>query len=202
MVKEYLNYAGLKTYDEKIKAWVIAHIPEVADQYDDTEVRQLISNLQQLVGNESVDSKIATAIANVIDSAPENFDTLKEIAEWINTHGEAAAALIESVASLGKQINEVETKVDAIGSISSISIEALFYEPVILQEGQTVQEAIDVLEPEQKLVLDEDVAEDLVINKNTVIEAEGVTFSGKITVDKEVDVTIIGATFSGEVVVQ
>ena len=158
--------------------------------------------MKEAVGTDPVADQITRAIEALVNGAPHSLDTLKEISDWIQTHGEAAASLVESVASLGEKVNAIDAKVDAIGSISSISIEALFYEPVVLQEGQTVQEAIDALEPEQKLVLDEDVAEDLVINKNTVIEAEGVTFSGKITVDKEVDATIIGATFSGEVVVQ
>ena len=87
-------------------------------------------------------------------------------------------------------------------SVSTINIEALFLEPVTLGANQTVQQAVDALEEGQKLVLTEDVAEDLTINSDAVIEADGVDFSGTITVDENAAVTIIGATFSGEVVVQ
>ena len=87
-------------------------------------------------------------------------------------------------------------------SISGTMIEALFLDPVELEENQSVQDAIGALQEGQKLVLTEDVAEDLVITSDAVIEAEGVDFSGTITVSESAAVTIIGATFSGEVVVQ
>lgn len=87
-------------------------------------------------------------------------------------------------------------------SISGTMIEALFLDPVELEENQSVQDAIGALQEGQKLVLTEDVAEDLVITNDAVIEAEGVDFSGTITVSEDAAVTIIGATFSGEVVVQ
>ena len=87
-------------------------------------------------------------------------------------------------------------------SISGTMIEALFLDPVELEENQSVQDAIGALQEGQKLVLTEDVTEDLVITNDAVIEAEGVDFSGTITVSEDAAVTIIGATFSGEVVVQ
>ena len=110
--------------------------------------------------------------------------------------------MVESVASLGEKIEQVEAKTDAIISISGTMIEALFLDPVELEENQSIQDAIDALQEGQKLVLTEDVAEDLVITSDAVIEAEGVDFSGTITVNESAAVTIIGATFSGEVVVQ
>ena len=199
MTKQYLDYAGLREYDAKIKAWVEARPqPEI----DLTEIREELADLYDLVGDAPIADQIEEAISQIVDDAPAAFDTLKEISDWISQHGAAASALVESVAALGEKVDEVESKVDSIIPISTSMIEALFLEPVELEEGQTVQAAIAALEEGQKLVLTDDVAENLNISSDVVIEAEGVDFSGTITVSESAAVTIIGATFSGEVVVQ
>lgn len=199
--KQYLDYSGLKTYDIKIKEWMRSLNSSSA-----AELQASIDNLEALVGEGTVDERVAAAVASIIDSAPETFDTLKEVAQWIEEHGEAASALIQRVAELEDESVALDNKIDsvyfAIQSISKTSIEALFLDPVTLGANQSVQNAINGLEEGQKLVLTEDVAEDLVINKDAVIEAEGIDFSGRITVDENAAVSIIGATFSGEVVVQ
>ena len=41
----------------------------------------------------SVAYQVAQAIAAVVASAPEDFDTLKEIADWISSHSESASAM-------------------------------------------------------------------------------------------------------------
>ncbi len=219
--KQYLDYAGLKGYDELIKNWVINHLPETTEGYDDSEIRSLIAEvenkipaayddaalqaamqaLDEKVGADSVANQISAAIGALVNNAPSNLDTLKELADWINTHGESAAALVTTVAEQGEAIAAVNTKIDGITSISETYIAALFLEPVVLEDGQTVQAAIDSLEEGQKLVLNEDVTENLAITKDAVIEAEGVDFSGQINVNENATVTVIGATFSGEVVV-
>lgn len=201
MAKQYLDYAGLREYDALIKAWIEAHQPEIPE-VDLSGIESTLQELQSLVGNESVSAQIEAAMNALIDGAPNALDTLKEISNWIEEHGEAASALVESVASLGEQVNIVNEKFDNFITISGTLIEALFLEPVEVEPGQTVQSAIDSLQEGQKLVLTNDVDESLVINSDAVIEAEGVDFSGNITVDKDAAVTIIGATFSGEVVVQ
>lgn len=80
-----------------------------AATYDDTEVRGLISNnasaITTLIGSvEGDNTKSVRTIANeevakVVDSAPEAFDTLKEIADWIADDETGAAALTNTVAS-------------------------------------------------------------------------------------------------------
>ena len=45
----------------------------------------------------SVQYTVAQRVAEIIDEAPESFDTLKELAAWINTHGADAAGMQESI---------------------------------------------------------------------------------------------------------
>lgn len=47
----------------------------------------------------SVAHTVANSIADIVDNAPESFDTLKELATWINTHGATAAGMQESIIS-------------------------------------------------------------------------------------------------------
>jgi hypothetical protein len=215
MAKEFLDYAGLKQYDIAIKQYIADHTPEGTESYDDSALVADINDLKNmdatllgdlnvlktLVGNTPVADQITSAIASLVNGAPHSLDTLKEIADWISTHGEAASDLVSVVAEQGEAIAALDTKVDAIKAISGTYIDALFLTPVKLEEGQTVQDAIAALGEDEKLVLTENVAEDLTIGKDAVIEAEDVTFSGTVTVDKDAAVTIIGASFTGQVVV-
>lgn len=105
------------------------------------------------------------------------------------------------MAEQGAAIADLNIKLDAISAISNTYIDALFLVPVELEEGQTVQDAINNLGAGEKLVLIDNVDEDLTIGQDAVIEANGVVFSGGITVNKDAAVTIIGATFEGEVTI-
>ena len=204
-VKEYLDYPGLKKYDEEIKAWFKQN-QDVSVQ----EIQQEIDALAELVGDESVAQRVQEAIAAIIDGAPETFDTLKEIAQWIEEHGETAAALIETVAAQGQAIVNLDHKIDevydAFKPISDTYIEALFLEPVSYNSNKTVSEQIAALGENEKLVIDASqnstISEDIAIDSDCVIEAEGVEFTGRITVTEGTNAAVIGATFSGEVVVQ
>lgn len=201
MSKQYLDYEGLKEYDNLIKQYVADHAESAAEPYDDSAIVDDLNALKALVGDTTVADQINAAITSLVNGAPNSLDTLKEIADWINIHGESASDLVGVVAEQGQQITELNSKVDAISAISGTYIEALFLTPVTVQDGQTVQDAITALGEGEKLVLTAPVTEDLTINKDAVIEADGVVFSGTITVDKAAAVTVIGAEFTGQVIV-
>lgn len=192
--------ASVQAQDEEALQTAVAALTEQISD-NETAVQEAIATINEKLGEDAVADQISAAVAAVINSAPETFDTLKEIADWIEEHGESATALIATVAEQGEAIAATNARIDAITAISGTYIEALFLEPVVLEENQSVQDAINALEEGQKLVLTEDVAEDLVIEQDAVIEAEGVEFSGTVTVNEAAAVTVIGATFSGEVIV-
>ena len=60
-----------------------------------------------------VDTKVNAAIASVVDSAPATFDTLKEIADWIETEGVNTTDLAASIAGKADK-TEVDGKVDKV----------------------------------------------------------------------------------------
>jgi len=67
----------------------------------------IYTSLSSVPTGENVDSKISTAIDALIGGAPETYDTLKKISDYISTHGEAAAAL---TATVGEKVDKVEGK--------------------------------------------------------------------------------------------
>lgn len=60
-----------------------------------------------------VDTKVNAAIASVVDNAPATFDTLKEIATWIETEGVDTAELAASITGKADK-TEVDGKVDKV----------------------------------------------------------------------------------------
>lgn len=65
-----------------------------------------------------VDTKVNTAIASVVDSAPATFDTLKEIATWIETEGVDTAGLAASIAGKVDK-TEFASAIAGIGNATS-----------------------------------------------------------------------------------
>ena len=79
-----------------------------AATYDDTEIKakvQVNTNAIGVLNGEatvegSVKKTVADEIAKVIADAPESFDTLKEISDWISSHSDDAAAMNSAITAL------------------------------------------------------------------------------------------------------
>lgn len=103
--------------DKKIKDATTSLKAEIsASAYDDTEIKGRVSANETAIasligsGEGSVDKKVADAIAKIVADAPEAYDTLKEISDWISTHTTDAAAM-------NSQIN---TNKDDIANLKSL----------------------------------------------------------------------------------
>ncbi len=64
--------------------------------------------------------QISTEISGIIADAPESFDTLKEISDWISTHEGSASAMNSSIVANTKAIEEINSKLSDIEIGSSI----------------------------------------------------------------------------------
>ena len=82
----------------------LSQVQTVASKVDSTEAAITILNGEATVEG-SVKKQVADAIAGVVASAPENLDTLKEIADFIAGNGGEAASLVN-------RISAVETALD------------------------------------------------------------------------------------------
>lgn len=67
----------------------------------------IYTSVSDLPTGENVDTKISTAISELIGGAPETYDTLKEISDYIEAHEDVATALNEAI---GGKVDKVEGK--------------------------------------------------------------------------------------------
>lgn len=226
-LKNFLDYAGLQTYDELIKAYIgkvadsgsaEAERAQAAEQAIIDALGELANGavaentaaIELLNGDAKTEGSVANAISKVVAAAPETLDTLKEIADWISNNGQDATNLVTRVADNEEKIEDLKKYVDeqdlaffnAILSIEDLKIAALF--PVVQGDTQSVVEAIAAVEEGKAVQLSADqvVTEDIVIDKACYIDANGSTFEGTVTVPANVEVIIENATFSQPVVVK
>ena len=78
--------------------------------YDDTGVKGRLDTAEQAItklnGDETTDGSVkkitADAVASIVAGAPEDFDTLKELSDWISSHENDASAMNSSITDLKK----------------------------------------------------------------------------------------------------
>ena len=113
-----------ETYDAKgdaakAETAAKAYADGLAKNYDaagtaaglDAAMNTRVAKLEAIDHNKLATDAAASAVATVLDGAPEAFDTLKEVANWIadNDHAEDVAGLVKDVEDL-KKIDHEEAK--------------------------------------------------------------------------------------------
>lgn len=102
---------------------------------NDTKILETINELEINKANKSdvynkteTDKVITEKVAEIVAGAPEEFDTLKEMSDWLIEHEDSAAAMNTAIQKNTTDINnrytkeEVDSKVDTInGSITKIN---------------------------------------------------------------------------------
>ena len=89
---------------------------KTASTYDDTEVKASIkANTDAITvlngtGEGSVSKQVADAVASIVADAPEAYDTLKEISDWISSHADDAVAM-------NSQINTNKTDIASLKAL-------------------------------------------------------------------------------------
>ena len=67
-------------------------------------------------------NQIAIEVSNIIAEAPESFDTLKEISDWITEHVESAAEMNSRINSNKSDIDKIKNKLSGIEESGNASI--------------------------------------------------------------------------------
>ena len=126
---EWLDEAGLKKIITALLKVVNGNIKTSA--YDDTAIKALIKGNTDAIstlngtGAGSISQAVADGIATVVANAPDSFDTLKEIADWVKQDETATASLIQTVSAKADK-SYVDEKYAQITSIDEGSIDTLF----------------------------------------------------------------------------
>lgn len=145
-------------------------------------------------GEGSVDKKVSDAVAAIVSGAPEAYDTLKEMSDWISSHSESAAAMNSAI-----QQNAVDilNKVDKVEG-SRLMTEAEGTKLAGIETGAQVN-AIDgvaegelVISPEGKVLSIVAVAQtkvtgltDALAGKVDAEEGKGLSENDYTTAEKE-----------------
>ena len=82
MGKNFLGLDGLKHFWSKAKTWITGQIT----------------------------AEVTAKIAEIVANAPEDLDTLKEIADWISTHEDSASAMNTAILANTEAINDKKDK--------------------------------------------------------------------------------------------
>ena len=88
--------------------------------YDDSTVNSAIADLQAGKADKSdtytkteTDTKITEKVAEIVADAPEDFDTLKEMSDWISKHETSAASMNSAIQTNASNISSLQAgKVD------------------------------------------------------------------------------------------
>ena len=103
----------------------LSYVKTVASKVDSTEAAINILNGEATVEG-SVRKQVADAIAGVVASAPENLDTLKEIADYIAGEGGEAASLVNRISAVKTALDD-EVNTDAPAREAQVLSEAKAY---------------------------------------------------------------------------
>ena len=112
-VKYYLNEVGLralwKKLDDRDKE-VVKKILDNKTAIDllnataTTDTQAPLGSVERTVGD-----KVAEEIAKIVANAPADFDTLKEIADWISTHNDSAASMNSAIQENRDAVSSLKT---------------------------------------------------------------------------------------------
>ena len=86
----------------------------------DTEVKASIKANSDAItvlngsGEGSVSKQVADAVASIVADAPEAYDTLKEISDWISSHADDAAAMNSQISTNKTDIASLKALVGTI----------------------------------------------------------------------------------------
>lgn len=86
----------------------------------------LNAKIKELAGGEltqaEVEKIVTDEVAKIVAGAPEDFDTLKEMSDWISSHEESAASMNSAIQTNANDISALDTnKVDKVDGKSLIS---------------------------------------------------------------------------------
>ena len=118
---EVMTYVGTIPTGAKAKD-VVSYIKEAvtAGAYDDTQIKADVAANKAAIttlngtGDGSVKKAVADAVASIVNGAPEAYDTLKEISDWISSHASDAAGMNSQIKTNKEDINKLKTLIGTL----------------------------------------------------------------------------------------
>lgn len=116
-----MSYVGTIPADAKAKD-VVSYIKEAVKTgtYDDSALKASVAANTAAIGtlngtgDGSVKKAVADAVAKIVANAPEAYDTLKEISDWISTHTSDAATMNSQIKTNKEDITKLKTLIGTL----------------------------------------------------------------------------------------
>ena len=117
-----LESSDLDTINSSIES-INSSIEEINTALDSkleaSDLSALEGKVATLIGvdaDKSVRTIASEEVAKVVDNAPATFDTLKEIADWIESHPESVAELNSRLTSVEENVSTLSSTVEGLGT--------------------------------------------------------------------------------------
>ena len=116
-----MSYVGTIPTGAKAKD-VVSYIKEAvnAGTYDDSALKSSVAANTAAIstlngtGAGSVKKAVSDAVASIVNGAPEAYDTLKEISDWISSHASDAAGMNSQITTNKEDISKLKTLIGTL----------------------------------------------------------------------------------------
>lgn len=118
---EVMTYIGTIPAGSDAKT-IVNYIKEIVDAggYDDSTLKANIAKNTAAIatlngtGDGSVKKAVSDAVASIVNDAPEAYDTLKEISDWISSHASDAAGMNSQIKTNKEDIATLKTLIGTL----------------------------------------------------------------------------------------
>lgn len=162
--------------------------------YDETQLKNRVAANEQAIatlngeGDGSVKKAVAEGIASVVASAPEDFDTLKEVADWIANDTTGAASMQNAIAANAAAIEVLNGTEE--GSVAKAVADAVAVEKGRAELAESGLDTRIVTLEDAKTNLDGRVA---------TIEGDYLKLADKTELQGNIDLKVSTATYEAKV---
>lgn len=92
-----------------LQADVSKHTEDIAKNTADIEKK---ANADEVYSKDETDNAITAKVAEIVAGAPEEFDTLKEMSDWLTEHSDSAATMNTAIQANTKAIDDNATAIE------------------------------------------------------------------------------------------
>jgi hypothetical protein len=162
--------ADVKANKQSISALQTASSKHTEDIEKNTADIEKKANADDVYSREETDSAITAKVAEIVAGAPKEFDTLKEMSDWLTEHSDSAATMNTAIQANAKAIEENTADIE--------------------------QNKSDILKAENDIAVNRTTlgtqCKNILKNTTTTVEYKGITY----TINADGSVTANGATGS------
>ena len=140
-----LDTAALNNYYSKDETYATTEIDSLLQEIDNREEVTTLGELVDTIIGDDVGLSMRTVavavVAEIVGKAPEAFNTLEEIAAWIEAHPNDVTAIVKRISDLETNVGKKVDKTDIINTLDSTALD----KPLSAAMGKELNSLIEEL---------------------------------------------------------